>query len=166
MADTSSGLLLRVRDGTDGEAWARLVHLYAPLLHGWLHRYAVPAEDADDVVQDVLLAAVREMPDFRYDRSRGSFRGWLRIVLVHRLRDHQRSRRHQSLIAKGEALLHRLEDPHDDLARTWDREHDEHVIGRLLQVVRLDFDGRTWEAFRRARPWRGSPLPPWPSPLG
>ena len=86
---------------------------------------------------------------FATTAARAPFRGWLRTVLVHRLRDHQRSRRHQSLIANGEALLHRLEDPHDDLARTWDREHDEHVVGRLLELVRLDFDGRTWEAFRR-----------------
>src|ERR1700682_278464 len=146
MADTSSGLLLRVRDGTDREAWTRLGHLYAPLLHTWLHRYGVPAHDADDLVQEVLLAAAREMPAFRYDHSRGSFRGWLRTVLVNRLRQHRRSRRSLPLPTRDEALLDQLEDTHSDLARNWDLEHDQHIMGRLLELVRPDFGPATWEA--------------------
>lgn len=46
-------------------------------------------------------------------------------------------------------FLDQLEDPHADLSRAWDREHDRHVVSRLLELVRDDFEPNTWEAFRR-----------------
>jgi RNA polymerase sigma-70 factor (ECF subfamily) len=46
-------------------------------------------------------------------------------------------------------LLSQLEDPDSDLARQWDRDHDQHLLGKLLAVVQADFDPRTWEAFTR-----------------
>ena len=36
-----------------------------------------------------------------------------------------------------------------DLARQWDREHDEHVLGKILSAIQPDFQPTTWEAFRR-----------------
>jgi RNA polymerase sigma-70 factor (ECF subfamily) len=47
------------------------------------------------------------------------------------------------------AFLERLSDPHGDLAREWDRDHDKHVLEKLLAVVQSDFSPATWEAFRR-----------------
>jgi RNA polymerase sigma factor (sigma-70 family) len=152
-ATTSSSLLLRVRDHADHEAWRRLHALYAPLLRDWLRRHAVPPHDHDDIVQDVLHAVAQEMPDFTYDRSRGGFRGWLRTVLVNRLRNYWRQGRSRPL-ATGDSdfqtsVLDQLEDPRSGLSQVWDREHDEHVVARLLELVRGDFEPATWEAFRR-----------------
>ena len=49
----------------------------------------------------------------------------------------------------ADGFLERLSDPNGDLAREWDRDHDRHVVERLLAVVRPDFTPTTWEAFRR-----------------
>ena len=49
----------------------------------------------------------------------------------------------------AEGFLERLADPNDDLAREWDRDHDKHVVEKLLAVVQPDFSSITWEAFRR-----------------
>jgi RNA polymerase sigma-70 factor (ECF subfamily) len=46
-------------------------------------------------------------------------------------------------------MLEALEDPHSDLSRRWDEEHDRHVLGRLLEAIRPDFAPATWQAFRR-----------------
>jgi RNA polymerase sigma-70 factor (ECF subfamily) len=148
---TAPSLLLRLRDRADSRAWQRLTALYTPLLHDSLHRYGVPPADADDLVQEVLQAVAREMPRFEYDPARGSFRGWLRTILVNRLRYYRRSRN-----ARPEAggdgfydrLLDQLTDEGSDLSRFWDREHDQHVVARLLELVRGEFEARTWEAFR------------------
>ncbi len=101
-ATTSSSLLLRVRDRADAGAWGRLVDLYDPLLRDWLRRHAVLPHDHDDLVQDVLHAVAQEMPGYAYDRSRGGFRGWLRTVLVHRLRNYWRQRRSRP-VATGDS---------------------------------------------------------------
>jgi RNA polymerase sigma-70 factor (ECF subfamily) len=110
------------------------------------------AQDADDLIQEVLTVVVRELPGFRYDPERGSFRGWLRTVLVHRLRAFQRAQRMRPL-ATGDSdfcrLLEQLEDPRSGLSRLWDQEHDRHVLGRLLEMIRPDFEPTTWLAFRR-----------------
>ena len=48
-----------------------------------------------------------------------------------------------------EGFLEQMADPESDLAREWDREHDEHVVQKLLAAVQSDFNPTTWEAFRR-----------------
>ena len=42
-----------------------------------------------------------------------------------------------------------LADSDSDLARQWDREHDRHVLQKLLAIVRPDFEAKTWRAFTR-----------------
>jgi RNA polymerase sigma-70 factor (ECF subfamily) len=48
----------------------------------------------------------------------------------------------------AEGFLQQLVDPESALAREWDREHDEHVVRKLLAAVRGDFGSTTWAAFR------------------
>jgi RNA polymerase sigma-70 factor (ECF subfamily) len=150
MSDTSTGLLIRVRNPADGTAWTRLVTVYTPLLSAWLHRAGLPRQDADDLVQEVLLAVAREMPAFEYDRSRGSFRGWLRTILTNRIRNHQRARnRTPAAEPFDNNMLDALADPASDLSREWDREHDRHVAAGLLGAVRPEFGDRVWASFTR-----------------
>ncbi len=46
-------------------------------------------------------------------------------------------------------MLDQLEDPASDLSRRWDREHDQYVLQRLLELIEPDFRPATWRAFRR-----------------
>ena len=46
-------------------------------------------------------------------------------------------------------MLDQLEDPASDLTRRWEREHDEHVLQRLLELIEREFQPATWLAFRR-----------------
>lgn len=48
----------------------------------------------------------------------------------------------------SDAALRELEDPASDLSRRWDREHDEHVAGRLMELLEAEFEPTTWQAFR------------------
>ena len=60
MNETSLSLLNRLLSEPESESWNRLVHLYAPLLKVWLRKYDVQDNDADDLVQEVLLAVSKE----------------------------------------------------------------------------------------------------------
>lgn len=151
--DTSSSLLERVRDREDAAAWDRFTALYTPLLYDWLRQqHRLQAQDADDLVAEVLETLVREMPHFHYDRSRGSFRGWLRTILANRLRNFWRQQRSQPEVANDSDLgniLDQLEDPKSELAALFERQHNEVIARRLLDLIRADFEPTTWEAFRR-----------------
>jgi RNA polymerase sigma-70 factor (ECF subfamily) len=151
MHDTSASLLERLRIEPDAASWQRLADLYTPLLHIWLSRYSLQRADEEDLVQEVLGAVVREMPQFVHNEHKGAFRRWLRNILVNRLRNFWRSRQ-QRPIATGDSdfasMLDELEDPSSGLSRLWDQEHDRIVVRRLLDLIEPEFASSTWRAFR------------------
>lgn len=152
MNDTSLSLLDQLRQDPHPAAWGRFVALYEPLLQSWLLRLEVQPSDADDLVQEVLLAVTRELPQFAHAQRAGAFRAWLRRILVNRVRDFWRKRDYRPL-APGttgfHAQLEQLEDDASHMSQLWDREHDESVMQRLMESVRSRFTPQTWQAFRR-----------------
>src|SRR5262249_46313022 len=125
----------------------RLVELYAPLLRGWLRRYAVPPADADDLVQEGLSVLVRELGEVRHDLRRGALRRRVRTILVNRLQAFSPSRRSGSA-GDADGVLGQLQDPSGELARLWDLEHVRYVVHRLAQLLEAEFEPDTWTAFR------------------
>ena len=146
MIHTSATLLQRLRDARNGAAWERLVHLYTPLIRGWLTRHVPQSADVDDLTQQVF-AVVEKLPAFEHSGRTGAFRAWLRGISVNRLRMFWRSRP-EGGGPDPEPMLQQLEDPHSDLSRQWDREHDQHVARRMLDLIEPDFKLTTWRAFR------------------
>lgn len=152
MSSTSASLLDRLRADPHSPAWQRLVDLYQPLIRAWLHRHDVLAQDADDLVQEVLAVVVRRLPEFEHNQRIGAFRTWLRSITVNVVRDHWRNRKNRAKAPGGSDLqevLAQLEDPDSGLSRQWDQEHDRHVTHRLLQMLKGDFEAKTWQAFTR-----------------
>jgi RNA polymerase sigma-70 factor (ECF subfamily) len=151
MSDTSASLFDRLRQAPD-EAWGQLVAIYTPLIRGWLRRQGLHAQEADDVVQEVLAVLVRRLPDFERRPQPGSFRRWLRSITVNCLRDFWRSARTKPRATGAsdfQEVLEQLADPDSGLSKQWDQEHDQHVTQALLELVRPRFEAKTWEAFRR-----------------
>ncbi|MFO0960405.1 MAG: RNA polymerase sigma factor [Isosphaeraceae bacterium] len=151
MKPTSISLLDRLRMARpDASDWERLQGIYRPLIRAWIARVPGVGSEADDLAQDILAIVCRAIPTF--DRRReGSFRAWLRQVTTNQIRAEWRNRRRRPAVAMDatDGFLDRLADPGSDLARDWDREHDQFVIDRLLATVRPDFESKTWEAFRK-----------------
>jgi RNA polymerase sigma-70 factor, ECF subfamily len=152
MAETSATLLERLNDRSDSVAWRRLVDLYSPLINAWLRRHGVSTEDAEDLTQEVLEVVVREVSRFRHNGRIGAFRTWLRTITINCLRQSLRPRRSRAEATGSPeitAMLDQLEDPGSNLSRRWDREHDQHVLKRLLELIEPDFRPVTWQAFQR-----------------
>jgi RNA polymerase sigma-70 factor (ECF subfamily) len=149
--ETSVSLLERLAGTPSNDDWQRLLDLYQPLLRAWMARAGVASSDVDDLSQEVLLVVFREVGGFER-RGRGAFRGWLRTILAHRMRDYFRGKKYRPT-ATGDSdflrLLDQLQSPDSALSRQWDREHDDHVVAALLRLVQGDFAPLTWQAFRR-----------------
>jgi RNA polymerase sigma-70 factor, ECF subfamily len=148
---TRPSLLVRAQAGDEG-AWRDLSDLYRPLLVGWLRYQAVPAGEVDDLVQEILLSVVQNLSAFRHSGQRGAFRSWLRTIAHSRACDFWRARGRRAL-ASGDSgvaeALRQLEDPDSELNRQWDEEHDRYVLRCLLDVMELEFETSTVQAFRR-----------------
>jgi RNA polymerase sigma-70 factor (ECF subfamily) len=148
VSPTSPSLLFRLREApADADAWKQFDDIYRPLLSGWLRRYSLQAHDAADLVQEILETVCRELPHFHYDPARGRFRGWLRQIMVNRLREFWRARKRDRAFV--EPVVEELQDPDSELSRRWDREHDRHVLQALLARIEPDFEVTTRQAFQR-----------------
>jgi RNA polymerase sigma-70 factor (ECF subfamily) len=148
---TSVSLIDRLRAARpEAVDWERLQGIYLPLIQRWLRRVPGLGAEADDLAQEVFVVVIRELPRFERRRE-GSFRAWLRTITANKARNHckQRDRRPTVGMDRAEGFLEQMADPESDLAREWDREHDEHVVQKLLAAVKSDFNPTTWEAFRR-----------------
>jgi RNA polymerase sigma-70 factor (ECF subfamily) len=139
MLTTHASLLERLRGPGQPEAWSRFVRLYTPLLYSWARAAGAADADAADLVQDVFVVLLEELPGFAYDRHR-SFRAWLRAVTLNRWRD--RCRRPRP--AGGEAL--EGVGTADPLEALWEREYRRHLAARALEVMRAEFRHTTWRA--------------------
>jgi RNA polymerase sigma-70 factor (ECF subfamily) len=83
--------LVRAAAAGDRTAFGELYVRYARLVHGILLA-RVPPEEADDLVQDVFLSAMRQL---RGLRTVAAFRGWLAAIARNRAMDYFRRARPQ-----------------------------------------------------------------------
>jgi RNA polymerase sigma-70 factor, ECF subfamily len=148
----SSTLLDQIRTRRP-EAWQRLVDLYGPVVYRWCRQLGVAQADAADVVQDVFAAVAAGAGRFRREKPEHSFGAWLRTVTRNKVNDHFRRRR-GLLDAEGgtnaqQRLLDLPESVEESLSMTSKLDPDARFVHRALEVVRAEFEPRTWDAFWR-----------------
>ena len=151
MNETSLSLLNRLRRSPESESWNRLADVYAPLLRAWLRKYEVQASDADDLMQEVLLAVSKDLSKFEHGGHPGAFRGWLKAILVNRLRCFWRARGRRPQVRGDSNIderLAQLDDPASEMSRIWNQQHDQFVLRQLLALVEPHFSPNTWQAFQ------------------
>ena len=150
MVDTSASLLEQLQTRPSDQAWQRMVQIYDPMFRGWLKSYSVSAGDCDDLVQEILLVLMRKLPEFEYNGRPGSFRAWAKQVALNCVRRSWRTKQRAPL-ATGDSdflqQLNQLEDPHSQLSREWDRQHDRVVVQKLLHLIQANVEPQIWQAF-------------------
>ena len=142
----------RLHADNDSTAWNALVTLYSPLIRGWLRRHAVNPNDTEDLVQEVLEVVVKRFPDFRHNQRTGAFRAWLKTITLNCVRDFWKAKRFRPIAPGGSdfgGYLDQLADPQNPLSKAWDKEHDLHVMSKLLEMIQVQFTESTWDAFKR-----------------
>jgi RNA polymerase sigma-70 factor (ECF subfamily) len=149
MQTTPRTLLQRLRTDPDEDSWRRLVDLYKPFLQNWCRQQSLQAAEIDDVVQDVLAVLVQELKGFEHNNRQGAFRLWLRSIALNRLRAHLRRRRSLNGVAGNGDAIDELADSRLDLEVQWEREHDQFIVRRAMELLEMDFTPMTWSAFRR-----------------
>ena len=75
--DTRASLLIRLRQPGNQEAWREFASLYEPLIYRLAARKGFQHADAQDLLQDVLVAIARGIDRLEIGEDKGRFRGWL-----------------------------------------------------------------------------------------
>ncbi|MEL6110515.1 MAG: sigma-70 family RNA polymerase sigma factor [Planctomycetota bacterium] len=147
MDKTRLTLIERISGGED-DAWTEMDGIYRPLIRGWLGRFRLQPNDADDITQEVLSVLVRQIRNFRHNGRLGAFRNWLRTTTVNVARN--QLRKHQAAIGANDlqVTLEQLEDPKSHMSREFDAQHNRHVVAFLLDEIQKEFATTTLEVFR------------------
>lgn len=139
MLTTSLTLLQRLHD-QDASAWERFVSLYSPLVRSWARKTGMQDADVEDLVQDVLAVLTAKLSTFKKKES-GSFRGWMKTILMNRYRAMARRPKGKSLSTEELAVQ-----PAPEAEQFWEVEYRQVLIVSALNVMRSDFQEKTWQA--------------------
>jgi RNA polymerase sigma-70 factor (ECF subfamily) len=150
---TSLTLLQRARDRNQ-EAWKQLHYLYGPLVDLWSRSWGLQDAEVDDIRQEVFQSVASSLESFRHNRPGDSFRGWLWVIARRKFLDHCRARAKQPEAKGGSgAYLRLLEVPEaaepDETVPNDPPEELTRLHHRALDLIRSQFEARTWQAFWR-----------------
>lgn len=142
---TRQSLLLRLKDLDDQDGWREFFDIYWRLIYSFCLKARLSEQAAEEVVQETMISVAKQMPGFRYDRSKGSFRSWLLTVVSRRVNDRHRQEARWSRVIEpqpepvsGEPPeIEEYPDPRrPDLDVLWASEWEGHLIRQALERVR------------------------------
>lgn len=141
---TRSSLLEQLRGLGDDGSWLEFFDRYWRLLYNVARESGLGVADARDVVQQTVIKVSELMPDFEYERSKGSFRAWLRSLTRYRILEHRRrlakvSREVPMDGWEGEVL--------PELEEVWDREWEENLTHAALVRVKAKVSPKDYQVF-------------------
>jgi RNA polymerase sigma factor (sigma-70 family) len=154
-APTRATLISRLKDWQDQVSWQDFFDTYGRLLYGVALKAGLSVVEAQDVVQETMIAVARHMPDFKYGPAVGSFRAWLLNLTRWRIRDR---RRWLGPLAASEPL------PGDPVTETsttetpvdpatyefevyWDKEWARNLLDAAVSKVRRKVDPQKYQIF-------------------
>jgi RNA polymerase sigma-70 factor, ECF subfamily len=144
----SSTLLERIR-ARQPEAWQRLVDLYSSVVYQWCRQYDVARDDAPDLVQEVFTAVAQNIGGFRRSRPGDSFTAWLRTITRNKVRNYFSRRRGRPSADGGTNAQERLLQVPEASETSDSRAVNGVLVPIGLDLVRAEFESRTWDAFQR-----------------
>jgi hypothetical protein len=77
--ETRDSLLVRLKDPGDREAWDQFSVLYRPVIYRIARARGLQDADAQDLVQQVLMAVASAIPRWQRGGEHVRFRHWLRL---------------------------------------------------------------------------------------
>jgi RNA polymerase sigma-70 factor, ECF subfamily len=145
---STSMSLLRLALAEDREAWERIVFLYSPLVERWCRCRGLNEHETKDVGQEVFLALYKNLDKFRKDEPGHSFRKWLRTITEHNVLDYFRKKQRQPHLLGGAEEVEPTYAPDAEAEiEAADESEQLVVLQRCLEVIRTEFEPRTFDAF-------------------
>src|SRR5688572_6475600 len=90
---TRRTLLSRLKNWNDQESWREFFNRYWRFIYSVALRAGLTETEAEEVVQETVITVAKQMPAFKYDRSKGTFKGWLQKTTRWKISTQLRKRR-------------------------------------------------------------------------
>jgi RNA polymerase sigma factor (sigma-70 family) len=152
---TRQSLLERLKDWDDSASWRDFFETYWKLIFSVARRAGLNETEAEDVVQETIIAVARKMPAFHYDPAVGSFKGWLMRLTRWRITDHLRrktyrvdgERKSREQPMDGEWLENQPDIAGVNLDELWESEWKNQLLEAAINRVREHADARQFQIF-------------------
>jgi RNA polymerase sigma factor (sigma-70 family) len=148
--DTRASLIVRIADAGDAQAWDEFVRLYQPVVYRLARRQGLQHADAEELVQEAMLAVARAVDGWAPDPQRGRFRAWLYRIARNLMINFLVRPKHQ-VWGTGDTDMHRLLEAECDVdievTRTFEIEYRREIFRWAAQRVQGDVKKNTWQAF-------------------
>lgn len=144
--ETRASLLLKLRDSADAVAWQDFTEIYSPVIHRTAKRMGLQTADADNVVQEVLLAVSKSIHQWLDREERIGFRPWLFRIARNKALD-LITRRATRPEFGSNVQWDNLEQRESATATFWDFEYRWELFSRAATEVRRTAAESTWQAF-------------------
>ncbi len=154
VASVSMSLLARLRLRNDDD-WTRLVALFSPVVYRWARQGGLQDSDAADLAQEVFAAVHFQIDRFQKSETTGTFRGWLYGITRNQICLRFRKLGREPRAEGGSTALDRLQQTPDlapaeltaELSESDNDETEAILTHRCVELVRGEFEPRTWSAF-------------------
>ena len=150
--DTRASLILRLADARDTQAWDEFTRIYQPVVYRLARARGLQHADAEELVQEAMLAVARAVHAWVPDRSRGRFRDWLRRIARNLTVNFVTRRKHQ-VWGSGDTDVQRLLEAEQDsgadaeVSRMFEIEYRRELFRVAAARVQACVKESTWQAF-------------------
>jgi RNA polymerase sigma factor (sigma-70 family) len=152
---TRASLIQRLKNWQDQSSWQDFFDTYWKLIYGTAIKSGLTGTEAEDVVQETMIAVAKHMPSFQYDPALGSFKTWLLNMTRWRITDQLRKRgpfvagRSASEdTATGTRTVDKVVDPMSrDLDKLWDVEWEKNLLHAAMAKVKRRLDPQKYQIF-------------------
>ena len=163
---TRQSLLDRLKDLGDQKSRGEFFDAYWRLIHATALKAGLTEVEAQEVVQEVMVAAAKKMPGFAYEPGKDSLKGWLLSVTRWKVADQFRKRKGNEAIGATPMAARetRALPEDDDTARTstvervpdpaslnldaiWDGEWRQNLLRAALERVRQTVNPAHYEMY-------------------
>ena len=139
------------------ESWQEFFDSYWKLIYRAARKAGLGDADAQEVVQEVVVAAAKALPKFQYDPALGSFKGWLLRLTQRRIVDQFRKlppwQNHERVnsdrfSAEDTSTEERVPDPNAiDIGTFWDLEWRRNLVAIAMDRVKPKVTEKQFQIF-------------------
>ena len=146
---TRASLLVQIRDGANHGAWQEFMQLYGPIVYAFARKRGLQDADAADLMQDVMRSVAAAIGRLDYDRSQGTFRGWLFTITRNKVFSFLSARRIRPQATGDTSTIRLLAEQTDanDGAEVWEVEYQRRLASLAMERIKGEFQETTWRAF-------------------
>jgi RNA polymerase sigma factor (sigma-70 family) len=140
LVPTRASLVARLKDLEDQTSWKQFFDTYYRLIYATVAGRGVPAQEAEDVVAEIVEGIARRMPEFVYNPKQCSFKTWLFGVIKRRVANYFRQK-NRNLPRSETGLENEMQGDVPDPASAnpdakWERAWQENMVQAAFDRVR------------------------------